>query len=224
MARPAQVVEVPRFLLPGIAWNGTPLRTTVVPREVSRVPGTKQQRRQLSGQNTLRRNSRTLFSPYINNHESTSICRRLSTTSSSVPATRTELSRNNSTDPITGTPVRYNGVYVAAFKPARRAFHVTAQRPRDHHFDTLKFVRRLKQEGFSEEQAVATMRVLSDVIEESIQNLTRTMVLKEGEFIVYGAGLLCRGCWGYLLGCSRGFGGWRRIERKRDQDTGYMAK
>jgi Protein of unknown function (DUF1640) len=47
---------------------------------------------------------------------------------------------------------------------------------------TLKFVQRLKGEGFSEEQAVAMMRVLNDVIEESIQNLTRTMVLKEGMY------------------------------------------
>ena len=61
-----------------------------------------------------------------------------------------------------------------------RPFHTTAPRYRDHHFDTLKFVSRLKEEGFSEEQATAMMRVLSDVIEESIQNLTRTMVLREG--------------------------------------------
>ncbi|KAL9079781.1 MAG: hypothetical protein Q9157_001353 [Trypethelium eluteriae] len=52
---------------------------------------------------------------------------------------------------------------------------------RDHHFDTLKFVQRLKDEGFTEEQAVAMMKVLSDVIEESIQNLTRTMVLREDQ-------------------------------------------
>ncbi|KAI9697586.1 MAG: hypothetical protein M1836_004536 [Candelina mexicana] len=63
----------------------------------------------------------------------------------------------------------------------RRAFHITAHRPRDHHFDTLKFVQRLKDEGFSEEQSVAMMKVLSDVIEESIQNLTRTMVLREDQ-------------------------------------------
>ena len=54
-------------------------------------------------------------------------------------------------------------------------------RQRDHHFDTLKFVQRLRSEGFSEEQSKAMMLVLSDVIEESIQNLTRTMVLKEGK-------------------------------------------
>ena len=57
---------------------------------------------------------------------------------------------------------------------------MTQSHQKGHHFDTLKFVQRLKGEGFSEEQAVAMMRVLNDVIEESIQNLTRTMVLKEG--------------------------------------------
>ncbi|EEP82984.1 conserved hypothetical protein [Uncinocarpus reesii 1704] len=76
-------------------------------------------------------------------------------------------------------PIRHNGVYVAAFKPARRAFHASASRQKDHRFDTLKLVQRLKGEGFSDEQAVALMRVLNDVIEESIQNLTRTMVLRE---------------------------------------------
>ncbi|KAF1987802.1 DUF1640-domain-containing protein [Aulographum hederae CBS 113979] len=62
-----------------------------------------------------------------------------------------------------------------------RTFSATAQRFRDHHFDTLKFVQRLKDDGFTEEQAVAMMKVLSDVIEESIQNLTRTMVLREDQ-------------------------------------------
>ncbi|KAF7893266.1 uncharacterized protein EAF02_000804 [Botrytis sinoallii] len=61
----------------------------------------------------------------------------------------------------------------------RRAFHATPRQSRDHHFDTLKFVQRLRDEGFTEPQAVAMMKVLSDVIEESIQNLTRTMVLRE---------------------------------------------
>ncbi|ORY66520.1 uncharacterized protein BCR38DRAFT_430542 [Pseudomassariella vexata] len=61
----------------------------------------------------------------------------------------------------------------------RRSFHITAPRARDHHFDTLKFVQRLQSEGFTEEQSVAMMKVLNDVIEESIQNLTRTMVLRE---------------------------------------------
>lgn len=47
-----------------------------------------------------------------------------------------------------------------------RAFHATALRQRDHHFDTLKFVKRLQSEGFTEEQAAAMMKVLNDVIEE----------------------------------------------------------
>jgi hypothetical protein len=79
-----------------------------------------------------------------------------------------------------GPPIRHNGVYAATFKPAKRAFSTSRSQKKEHHFDTLKFVRRLKGEGFSEEQAVAMMRVLNSVIEESIQNLTRTMVLKEG--------------------------------------------
>ncbi|KAF6830816.1 hypothetical protein CPLU01_07143 [Colletotrichum plurivorum] len=61
----------------------------------------------------------------------------------------------------------------------KRSFHATPARRRDHHFDTLKFVQRLKSDGFTEEQAEAMMKVLNDVIEESIQNLTRTMVLRE---------------------------------------------
>jgi hypothetical protein len=48
----------------------------------------------------------------------------------------------------------------------RRVFHATARQSRDHHFDTLKFVQRLEDEGFTEAQAVAMMKVLSDVIEE----------------------------------------------------------
>ncbi|KAK1238800.1 hypothetical protein MKX07_004376 [Trichoderma sp. CBMAI-0711] len=61
----------------------------------------------------------------------------------------------------------------------RRGFHATSQRHREHHFDTLKFVKQLEGEGFTEEQSVAMMKVLNDVIQESIQNLTRTMVLRE---------------------------------------------
>ncbi|EFW99395.1 mitochondrial protein [Grosmannia clavigera kw1407] len=70
----------------------------------------------------------------------------------------------------------------AALPPAalsRRSFHASAMMRRDHHFDTLKFVQRLQGEGFTEEQAVAMMKVLDDAIEESIQSLTRTMVLRE---------------------------------------------
>lgn len=48
----------------------------------------------------------------------------------------------------------------------RRAFASTPRQSRDHHFDTLKFVQRLQADGFTEDQAVAMMKVLSDVIEE----------------------------------------------------------
>ncbi|KAK3396288.1 DUF1640-domain-containing protein [Sordaria brevicollis] len=68
---------------------------------------------------------------------------------------------------------------VARSPALRRSFHASAARRRDHHFDTLKFVQRLQEDGFTEEQSVAMMKVLNDVIEESIQNLTRTMVLRE---------------------------------------------
>ena len=78
-------------------------------------------------------------------------------------------------------PQRHSGVAVSVLSQlSPRSFHTTPPLYRDHHFDTLKFVQRLKDEGFSEDQATAMMRVLSDVIEESIQNLTRTMVLREG--------------------------------------------
>jgi hypothetical protein len=50
--------------------------------------------------------------------------------------------------------------------PQRRDFHATSRQARDHHFDTLKFVQRLKEEGFTEDQSTALMKVLSDVIEE----------------------------------------------------------
>ena len=97
-------------------------------------------------------------------------------------ATALLTTKKAATETTGSSPIRYNGVYVAVFKPARRAFHESAVRQRDHHFDTLKFVQRLRAEGFSEEQAAAMMKVLNDVIQESIQNLTRTMVLKEGSF------------------------------------------
>jgi len=109
---------------------------------------------------------------------------------------------HNAVQSFSTVPVRYNGPSRPLDPPARRlvtgygsipprssilnpahrrAFHATKRRARDHHFDTLKFVQRLQEEGFTEAQAVAMMKVLSDVIEESIQNLTRTMVLREDQ-------------------------------------------
>ena len=55
---------------------------------------------------------------------------------------------------------------VASLAAPRRAFHASAVCRRDHHFDTLKFVQRLQDDGFTESQSVAMMKVLNDVIEE----------------------------------------------------------
>lgn len=61
------------------------------------------------------------------------------------------------------------GSFAAGYGSAlefRRNFSATAQQSKDHHFDTLKFIQRLKEEGFTDEQAEGMMRVLGDVIEE----------------------------------------------------------
>jgi len=68
-----------------------------------------------------------------------------------------------------------------AAPPRRAAFHSEPARARDHRFDTLKFVQRLQAEGFSREQSEALLRVLGDVVEESIHNLARTMVPREDQ-------------------------------------------
>ncbi|KKA20640.1 Mitochondrial protein FMP32 [Rasamsonia emersonii CBS 393.64] len=176
MARSKQVVEAPRFLLPRLTWNGTSPRITLSP--IQTGPSTRRQRPQqrFNGLNSRDRQLHTsTISPrpfsliLAASRSAVSISHRPSSTKNPSP---------DATDRPTN-PIRHNGVYVAVFKPARRAFHESAVMARDHHFDTLKFVQRLKKEGFSEEQAVAMMRVLNDVIQESIQNLTRTMVLRE---------------------------------------------
>ena len=59
--------------------------------------------------------------------------------------------------------------------PERRPFSTSTPRWRDHHFDTLKFVQRLKDDGFTEEQAVAMMKILSDVIEERLLTPSPTL-------------------------------------------------
>jgi len=77
--------------------------------------------------------------------------------------------RNYRTQPIVYKALRMREEYAAPTQPstaAIRHFSATARQLRDHHFDTLKFVQRLKDDGFTEEQAVAMMKVLSDVIEE----------------------------------------------------------
>ncbi|KAJ5130144.1 uncharacterized protein N7515_006183 [Penicillium bovifimosum] len=176
MAPQKSVAEVPRNLIPRLTWNSSSSRPFVT---VTHCPAitTSQTRPVLQGNTPLKRQ---LLSQSLSTQSS-----RLISTSPRELISAYLVSRNISiTTPATpttprGNPIRHNGVYVATFHPARRAFHATTVRPRDHHFDTLKFVKRLQEEGFSEEQSVAMMRVLNDVIQESIQNLTRTMVLRE---------------------------------------------
>lgn len=177
MAPQKHVVEVPRNLLPRLTWNSASSRPTVAPshcpaltkRPTNYSQGWSSFNRQIPTLNARHQSSRAFSTAIRDSHFSSPVSRRLSA-STAHPAGEQPL----------GSPVRHNGVYVAAFKPAQRAFHATPSRPREHHFDTLRFVKRLQAEGFSEEQAVAMMRVLNDIIQESIQNLTRTMVLREG--------------------------------------------
>lgn len=178
MAPPKTVTEVPRSILPRLTWNGTSPRTTVTPVQPAALSTTRRW-------NTAARQLHTLTFPPSSSRFITTVSREIDSSTvtrrpsaSSNTTTTTHTTYRPSVEPFSN-PVRYNGVYVATFKPAKRAFHATPSRGRDHHFDTLKFVQRLKDEGFSEEQAVAMMRVLNDVIQESIQNLTRTMVLRE---------------------------------------------
>ena len=174
MAPPKTVTEVPRSLLPRLTWNGTSPRTTVTPVQPAALSTTRRW-------NTAARQLHTLTFPPSSSRFITTVSREIASPTGTRRLSASSSTTTNTTyRPSVSNPVRYNGVYVATFKPAKRAFHATAPRGRDHHFDTLKFVQRLKDEGFSEEQAVAMMRVLNDVIQESIQNLTRTMVLREG--------------------------------------------
>ncbi|KAK3116563.1 Protein fmp32, mitochondrial [Teratosphaeriaceae sp. CCFEE 6253] len=98
--------------------------------------------------------------------------RRLSATAAHTQARWAQRRASHARPGLTSSPLQ---------AATARGFSSTPIRARDHHFDTLKFVQRLKDEGFTEDQAVAMMKVLGDVIEESIQNLTRTMVLREDQ-------------------------------------------
>lgn len=143
---------IPRFLLPQLTWKAN---TALAPQLI--IPSTRQQRntsprRAISSQASVLEKNEALQRPATISPLCYSHARR--------PSLFTYLPRPTPT-------------------PSPRPFSSTPMRNRDHHFDTLKFVQRLRDEGFSEEQAIALMRVLSDVIEESIQNLTRTMVLRE---------------------------------------------
>jgi hypothetical protein len=63
--------------------------------------------------------------------------------------------------------------------PGKHSFSTTKPKRKDHYFDTLKLVERLKSDGFTEEQSQAVMRAVSAVVEETAQNVTRAMVSRE---------------------------------------------
>ncbi|KAI9717529.1 MAG: hypothetical protein M1812_004670 [Candelaria pacifica] len=161
-----QIHTLPRFLLPYLTWKPHVSRpaTSVVVTSPSREqrPSNKVQRRNITTQTLV---LQTRYSASI-------LPTRVYRSGAILPARLAQPSQQCL------AVMKHSILHSSQIK---RAFHVTAHRPRDHHFDTLKFVQRLKDEGFSEEQSVAMMKVLSDVIEESIQNLTRTMVLREDQ-------------------------------------------
>ncbi|KAL8942386.1 MAG: hypothetical protein Q9216_001706 [Gyalolechia sp. 2 TL-2023] len=156
--------SIPRFLLPRLTWKST------IPRTFSLAP---QYNHPLP--------ARPLFHSPSSHRTITSIAQPWYEHGRRTPSPRV------STTQVVQARTRQSSGIIRAPNPLRAAFRIVSQKPfsttsflfRDHHFDTLKFVQRLKDEGFSEEQSKATMLVLSDVIEESIQNLTRTMVLRE---------------------------------------------
>ena len=153
---------IPRFLLPQLTWKSSfPHTFALTPQARPPLPVRPSQSR------TPTRTITSIAQPWYNHDK-----RRPSPWISSIESPR----------------ARPPSVVREEPNPLRAAFRIVSQKPfsttsflfRDHHFDTLKFVQRLRDEGFSEEQSKAMMLVLSDVIEESIQNLTRTMVLREG--------------------------------------------
>jgi len=158
MAASTQIAHIPRFLLPQLTWTSKAVRA-------SSALAVKQ----------------STFLTTTGRRYHTSEPRQQSI------ASQARAWRSTGIKTITAPPAKYRHIdrlpcHIDAQPPSthlHRPFSTTPSLHRDHHFDTLKFVQRLKDEGFSEDQAVAMMKVLSDVIEESIQNLTRTMVLRE---------------------------------------------
>ncbi|KAJ9630511.1 hypothetical protein H2203_001034 [Taxawa tesnikishii (nom. ined.)] len=159
MAQPT--ASIPRFLLPGLSWSPNVWRSSSAPRHTTFASVECLSKSRSAQSSALRRS-------YHPNRQTSNIWRATTPPVSSAP------SRPSATTRIPRT-------VAACSVQAARDFSATSRQGKDHHFDTLKFVQRLKDEGFTEEQAAAMMKVLGDVIEESIQNLTRTMVLREDQ-------------------------------------------
>ena len=142
-ARPMQAAGLPRFLLPRAPWSG--LRAPAVAFQA----GVEARRHGSVWPGSDRRRRR--IAPSSHAALQTQAIRR--------PWRAAELpqwaGRGDSCDYAVG-------------RQFQRGFRTTARQAKDHHFDTLKFVQRLKEEGFTEEQAEGMMRVLSDVIEERL--------------------------------------------------------
>ncbi|KAL8807480.1 MAG: hypothetical protein Q9182_000645 [Xanthomendoza sp. 2 TL-2023] len=155
--------SIPRFLLPQLTWKSTLPRTLVFTPQTRPPPPTRAVFSQ-----PPHRTLTSIAQPWYDHGNRAAPSHALSRRQNVRP-------RTTSTTPTPET------------NPLRAAYRILSQKPfstttylfRDHHFDTLKLVQRLQDDGFSEEQSKAMMLVLSDVIEESIQNLTRTMVLRE---------------------------------------------
>lgn len=142
---------VPRFLLPRLSWTG-PLSTAAA---ASNFPGASAVVFQHARHTTAGgRECGWQTPPRMSLHTA-------GAGAGANPATQCALLRGSTSS----RPARSLSSIVR--DPAlRRSFHASAARRRDHHFDTLRFVQRLQEEGFTEEQSVAMMKVLNDVIEE----------------------------------------------------------
>lgn len=168
-------VTTPRFLLPRLTWKGfIPEHQTAAARCLSTWHHSRNHSRNHRLLIIWRRNF--LLGPF-----------RASGPFSSLDTSRKSLWRTHPVSslkilvvPLPTSTLSFASSFSKDTRTMTRSFSTTPQLLRDHHFDTLKCVQRLKAEGFSEEQSKAMMLVLSDVVEESIQNLTRTMVLREG--------------------------------------------
>ncbi|MCJ1329136.1 hypothetical protein MMC10_005814 [Thelotrema lepadinum] len=159
--------SIPRFLLPQLTWKTATTFNTPLPHSLR--PFARQQyiTPQANRSTQQRRSIATQPQGYLRKR----IAR--------ISPTHRDLTKSIFTALVSSSHVSQTSSTSTSPFLNLRSFHTTKPLLRDHHFDTLKFVQRLRDEGFSEEQATAMMRVLSDVIEESIQNLTRTMVLRE---------------------------------------------
>lgn len=129
--------SLPRFLLPRLSWTGSPLGVTSTASRVS--------------------------ASFVQHHAKN---QRIPPWEAQGRSLHTSPNRRPVRSHCLTTTPAPSLSRIARDPSLRRPFHASAPLQRDHHFDTLKFVQRLEEEGFTEDQAVAMMKVLNDVIEE----------------------------------------------------------